>query len=78
MALSYIYTGPRYKYAAFVALATSNGLAGDNITKFGKEQFRRLGLNNIFAKGYGTYTQMKENNGLGIEKICNTVKELIN
>ncbi len=41
-------------------------------------KFRRLGLNNIFAKGYGTYTQMKENNGLGIETICNTVKELIN
>ena len=38
--------------------------------------FRRLGLKG-FSKGYGTYTQVKEKNGIGIPQICNAVKEWI-
>lgn len=32
--------------------------------------FKRMGLQN-FSKGYGTYTQVKTRNGIGIEQICN-------
>ena len=37
--------------------------------------FKRLGLSD-FSSGYGTYTQVKEMNGIGIEKIYNVVKSL--
>ncbi len=35
--------------------------------------FKRLGLHG-FSKGYGTYTQVKEMNGIGIEQICTEIK----
>ena len=38
--------------------------------------FRRLGLND-FSKGYGTYAQVKEMNGIGIEQIYNRIKLLM-
>lgn len=38
--------------------------------------FRRLGLHD-FSVGYGTYTQVKEINGIGIERLCSEVKELM-
>lgn len=38
--------------------------------------FRRMGLQG-FSNGYGTYAQVKETNGIGIEKICNEVKKMI-
>lgn len=38
--------------------------------------FQRMGLHD-FSRGYGTYAQVKENNGLGIEQICEKVKSVI-
>ncbi len=38
-------------------------------------QFKRLGLHG-FSSGYGTYAQVKEMNGIGVEKICHEIKEL--
>ena len=40
-------------------------------------KFKRLGLQS-FSSGYGTYAQVKNMNGLGIEKICNEVKLILN
>lgn len=40
-------------------------------------KFRRIGLENSFSKGYGTYAQVKEMNGLGIQKIVDTVHIII-
>lgn len=38
--------------------------------------FRRMGLQG-FSNGYGTYEQVKEMNGIGVENICNVVREMI-
>lgn len=38
--------------------------------------FKRLGLHD-FSTGYGTYTQVKEMNGIGKEQIYHVVKELV-
>lgn len=38
--------------------------------------FRRIGLHD-FSKGYGSYTQVKEVNGIGIEQIIDSVKVLL-
>ena len=38
--------------------------------------FKRLGLQD-FSSGYGTYTQVKENNGVGVESIIQNVKRLL-
>jgi len=47
------------------------------VAEYGKGiQFRRLGLSG-FSKGYGTYIQVKEQNGIGIEKICMETKALM-
>lgn len=46
------------------------------IAEYGKGvRFRRLGLGS-FSEGYGTYTQVKEQNGIGIGAICDLVKKL--
>ncbi len=37
--------------------------------------FKRLGLHG-FSSGYGAYTQVKEINGIGVQKICDKVKSL--
>lgn len=37
--------------------------------------FKRLGLHD-FSVGYGTYTQVKEMNGIGIERICTEIRSL--
>ena len=37
-------------------------------------QFKRLGLQG-FSNGYGTYAQVKEMNGIGIERISDEIKE---
>lgn len=37
-------------------------------------KFRRFGLHD-FSKGYGTYTQVKEMNGIGVEQIVGKIKE---
>lgn len=37
--------------------------------------FKRMGLKG-FSKGYGTYTEMKEVNGIGIRQICDEVKAM--
>ena len=39
--------------------------------------FKRLGLQG-FSNGYGTYAQVKEMNGIGIEQICNEIRLLLN
>lgn len=38
--------------------------------------FKRIGLRENFSKGYGTYAQVKEMNGIGIQDIVNTVREI--
>lgn len=38
--------------------------------------FKRIGLQD-FSKGYGTYIQLKEMNGIGIKCICKEVKQLL-
>lgn len=44
------------------------------IAKSGKGvKFKRFGLQG-FSNGYGTYAQVKEMNGIGIEHICNEIK----
>jgi len=40
-------------------------------------KFKRLGLNGVFAQGYGSYQDMKEMNGLSKKHIVKAVKELI-
>ncbi len=48
------------------------------IAEYGKGvRFRRLGLND-FSKGYGTYVQVREVNGIGVEHICAETKSLVN
>ncbi|MBR3601207.1 MAG: transketolase [Lachnospiraceae bacterium] len=37
-----------------------------------------MGLQDCFAKGYGTYKEIKETNGLGQEDIYETVKNIVN
>lgn len=39
--------------------------------------FKRMGLQS-FSNGYGTYAQVKEMNGIGIERICNEVRLFMN
>lgn len=39
-------------------------------------QFKRIGLHG-FSNGYGTYAQVKEMNGIGIEQICAEIKLLV-
>lgn len=39
-------------------------------------KFRRLGLHD-FSAGYGTYAQVKEMNGIGVERICAEVRSLV-
>ncbi len=39
--------------------------------------FRRLGLED-FSKGYGTYAQVKEGNGIGFDRICSEIRSLVN
>ena len=39
-------------------------------------QFRRLGLCS-FSNGYGTYMQVKEQNGIGIRMISDEIKRLV-
>ncbi len=47
------------------------------IAEYGRPvKFKRIGLQG-FSKGYGTYAQVKENNGIGIHQICRAVKETI-
>lgn len=38
--------------------------------------FKRLGMKG-FSAGYGTYAQVKEMNGIGIERICDEVKAMM-
>lgn len=38
--------------------------------------FKRFGLHD-FSAGYGTYAQVKENNGLGIDYIYNQIKQIL-
>lgn len=40
-------------------------------------KFRRIGLQDRFSKGYGTYAQVKEENGIGIDRILETVKSFL-
>ncbi len=37
---------------------------------------KRLGLQG-FSRGYGTYAQVKEMNGIGLEKICNEIERFV-
>lgn len=39
-------------------------------------QFKRLGLRG-FSDGYGTYAQLKKQNGIGVGQICNAVRQLM-
>lgn len=39
-------------------------------------QFRRIGLNGSFSKGYGTYEEVKDTNHMGIEDIVDAVKSI--
>lgn len=48
------------------------------IVEYGKGvRFRRLGLGG-FSEGYGTYAQVKEQNGIGIMSLCNAMREIVN
>lgn len=40
-------------------------------------KFKRIGLDNSFSKGYGTYAQVKDLNGIGIQNIVCAVKEMM-
>lgn len=40
-------------------------------------KFIRMGLDNSFSKGYGSYKEVKEMNDLGISDICKNVKALV-
>lgn len=40
-------------------------------------KFKRLGLNDVFPMGYGTYQEMKEINGLSKDDISRAVKDLL-
>ncbi len=42
----------------------------------GKIRFKRMGLDNTFSKGYGSYDEMKETNGLSSKHIISQVKGL--
>ena len=42
-----------------------------------KTSFKRIGLLS-FSKGYGTYDELKEHNGIGKVQICEAVYELLN
>lgn len=47
------------------------------IAEYGKGiQFRRLGLGD-FSDGYGSYMQVKEQNGIGIGKICMEIQKFL-
>lgn len=47
------------------------------VAEYGKGvRFKRVGLGG-FSNGYGTYAQVKESNGIGIEIICNKAKQLM-
>lgn len=38
--------------------------------------YKRMGLQS-FSKGYGSYTQLKEMNGIGVVNICNEVRKMM-
>lgn len=40
-------------------------------------KFQRVGLKDHFSKGYGTYTQVKEQNGIGISDIVAQAKKIL-
>lgn len=47
------------------------------IAEYGKNiQFKRLGLND-FSSGYGTYEEVKRDNGIGIEDIYKCIKKMV-
>lgn len=47
------------------------------VAEYGKGvQFKRLGLCD-FSDGYGTYAQVKEQNGIGVGQICNAVRQFM-
>ena len=47
------------------------------VAEYGKGiRFRRLGLDH-FSNGYGTYAQVKKQNGIGIENICDGIKRFL-
>lgn len=53
------------------------GAVAEVVAEHGEKiQFRRLGLDG-FSTGYGTYDQLKEQNGIGLRRIYNEVKLLI-
>jgi transketolase len=39
--------------------------------------FIRMGLNESFSKGYGSYTEVKDMNHIGINDICNNIRNLV-
>ena len=46
------------------------------IVEYGRAvRFKRIGLSG-FSRGYGTYAEVKEQNGIGIKKICDTIWSL--
>lgn len=47
------------------------------IAEYGKAvKFKMLGLKD-FSKGYGSYVQVKEHNGIGIPMICNVARKMV-
>lgn len=47
------------------------------IAEYGKEaRFKRLGLQE-FSKGYGTYDEVKKNNGVSVSNICQCIRETV-
>lgn len=50
--------------------ATAEVIAESNIAT----RFKRVGLKDIFSKGYGTYKDLKEKNSLGVKDIIDAVK----
>lgn len=61
--------------------AISGGLGGAVAevlieNKYGPVEFKRLGLDNVFPLGYGTYEEMKEMNGLSKDHIIRAAKSI--
>lgn len=52
------------------------GAVAEVIAEYGKAvYFKRIGFSD-FSRGYGTYVEVKEQNGIGIRKICDTIWSL--
>lgn len=53
------------------------GAVAEVIAEYGMRiEFKRIGLYD-FSEGYGTYTQVKEQNNIGVGQVCDAVRQLM-